>query len=62
MVVSIDESAEKAVVCAGVPEKSDKCKQLNAKDWLNAALGALNGKGGGKANLAQGQVSGLLWW
>ncbi|KAI5673761.1 hypothetical protein M9H77_14125 [Catharanthus roseus] len=55
MVVSTDVTANKALVCAGVPQKSDKCKQLNAKDWLNAAMGPLNGKGGGKGNLAQGQ-------
>lgn len=61
MVVSTDVTANKALVCAGVPQKSDKCKQLNAKDWLNAAMGPLNGKGGGKGNLAQGQVS-LFWY
>ncbi|KAL3521772.1 hypothetical protein ACH5RR_019921 [Cinchona calisaya] len=57
MIISKDETANKAVVCAGVPEKSDQCKKLNAKEWLTAALVPLNGKGGGKGCLAQGQGS-----
>lgn len=57
MVVSKDESANKVVVCAGVPEKCEQYKQLDVKEWLTAALVPLNGKGGGKGCLAQGQVS-----
>ncbi|CAL5430576.1 unnamed protein product [Camellia sinensis] len=55
MVFSTDETANKALVCAGVPEKGDKCKQLKVLEWLVAALKPLNGKGGGgKGGLAQG--------
>ncbi|THG00651.1 hypothetical protein TEA_011320 [Camellia sinensis var. sinensis] len=58
MVFSTDETANKALVCAGVPEKGDKCKQLKVLEWLVAALKPLNGKGGGgKGGLAQGQGS-----
>lgn len=58
LVFSKDEAAKKVLVCAGVPEKGDKCKQLNVKDWLNAALKPLGGKGGGgKGGLAQGQAT-----
>lgn len=57
MVFSTDEQSKKALVCAGVPEKSDKSKQLKVLDWLKAALKPLEGKGGGgKGGLAQGQV------
>ncbi|KAL7229003.1 hypothetical protein ACSBR2_007659 [Camellia fascicularis] len=57
MVFSTDETANKALVCAGVPEKGDKCKQLKVLEWLVAALKPLKGKGGGgKGGLAQGQV------
>lgn len=57
LVFSKDEAANKVLVCAGVPEKGDKCQQLNVKEWLNAALKPLGGKGGGgKGGLAQGQV------
>ncbi|KAL8095523.1 hypothetical protein AgCh_036814 [Apium graveolens] len=56
MVISTDE--KKTLVCAGVPEKSDKSKQLNVLEWLKIALKPLNGKGGGgKGGLAQGQGS-----
>ncbi|CAL5354758.1 unnamed protein product [Camellia sinensis] len=58
MVFSTYETANKALVCAGVPEKGDKCKQLKVLEWLVAALKPLNGKGGGgKGGLAQGQGS-----
>ncbi|CAL5368475.1 unnamed protein product [Camellia sinensis] len=57
MVFSTDETANKALVYAGVPEKGDKCKQLKVLEWLVAALKPLKGKGGGgKGGLAQGQV------
>ncbi|KAK3027950.1 hypothetical protein RJ639_039417 [Escallonia herrerae] len=56
MVFSKDETANKTLVCAGVPEKGDKSKQLKVLDWLKAALEPLKGKGGGgKGGLAQGQ-------
>ncbi|XP_057463277.1 LOW QUALITY PROTEIN: alanine--tRNA ligase-like [Actinidia eriantha] len=56
MVFSMDETANKVLVCAGVPEKGDKCKQLKVLEWLVAALKPLKGKGGGgKGGLAQGQ-------
>ncbi|XP_027109818.1 alanine--tRNA ligase-like isoform X1 [Coffea arabica] len=57
MVISKDGTANKVVACAGVPEKIDQFKQLDAKEWLTAALVPLNGKGGGKGRLAQGQGS-----
>ncbi|XP_059660711.1 alanine--tRNA ligase-like isoform X2 [Cornus florida] len=56
MVFSTDETAQKALVCAGVPEKGDKCKHLKVLEWLVEALKPLKGKGGGgKGGLAQGQ-------
>ncbi|CAI0416242.1 unnamed protein product [Linum tenue] len=56
MVISIDESTNKAVVCAGVPDKSNKVKQLEVSEWLSNALGPLNGKcGRGKDGVATGQ-------
>ncbi|CAK9163128.1 unnamed protein product [Ilex paraguariensis] len=56
MVFSTDETANKALVCAGVPEKGDKKKQLKVLEWLTEALKPLKGKGGGgKGGLAQGQ-------
>lgn len=59
MVFSTDE--KKTLVCAGVPEKSEKSKQLNVLEWLKISLKPLNGKGGGgKGGLAQGQVSILV--
>ncbi|XP_044490104.1 alanine--tRNA ligase-like [Mangifera indica] len=56
MVFSTDETTNKAVVCAGVPEKSDKAKQLEVSEWLSAALEPLKGRcGKGKGGLASGQ-------
>ena len=56
MVFSMDETVNKVLVCAGVPETGDKCKQLKVLEWLVAALKPLKGKGGGgKGGLAQGQ-------
>lgn len=56
MVFSTDESTNKAVVYAGVPEKEEKFKGLEVAEWLTVALGPLKGKcGKGKAGLAQGQ-------
>ncbi|XP_031279372.1 alanine--tRNA ligase [Pistacia vera] len=56
MVFSTDETTNKAVVCAGVPEKSDKAKQLEVSEWLTAALEPLKGRcGKGKGGLASGQ-------
>uniref|UniRef100_A0A1J3HW04 Alanine--tRNA ligase n=1 Tax=Noccaea caerulescens TaxID=107243 RepID=A0A1J3HW04_NOCCA len=56
MVFSTDESTNKAVVCAGVPEKSDEFKQLDVTEWLTTALGPLKGRcGKGKGGLASGQ-------
>lgn len=53
MVFSIDETANKALVCAGVPEQ---CKQIEVLEWLGEALKPLKGKGGGgKGGVAQGQ-------
>ena len=58
MVFSTDESTNKVVVCAGVPEKLDKGKGLEVSEWLTTALGPLKGRcGKGKAGLATGQVS-----
>ncbi|OAY52220.1 alanine--tRNA ligase [Manihot esculenta] len=56
MVFSVDETTNKVAVCAGVPEKSDKCKKLEVSEWLTAALKPLNGRcGKGKGGLATGQ-------
>ncbi|CDY64799.1 BnaUnng00940D, partial [Brassica napus] len=56
MVFSTDETTNKAVVCAGVPDKSDKFKQLDVTEWLTTALGPLKGRcGKGKSGLASGQ-------
>ncbi|KAJ9562621.1 hypothetical protein OSB04_007781 [Centaurea solstitialis] len=56
MVFSTDEESKKALVCAGVPEKSDNSNRLKVLEWLKAALKPLEGKGGGgKGGLAQGQ-------
>ncbi|XP_020993152.2 alanine--tRNA ligase [Arachis duranensis] len=55
MVFSTDKSTNKAVVCAGVPEKGDKGK-LDVTEWLTNALGPLKGRcGKGKGGLATGQ-------
>jgi alanyl-tRNA synthetase len=57
MVFSTDETTNKAVVCAGVPDKGDKGK-LDVSEWLSNALGPLKGRcGKGKGGLATGQVS-----
>ncbi|WJZ80247.1 hypothetical protein VitviT2T_000181 [Vitis vinifera] len=56
MIFSTDETTNKAVVYAGVPQKGDKAKQLEVSEWLTAALGPLKGRcGKGKGGLAQGQ-------
>ncbi|XP_010541854.1 PREDICTED: alanine--tRNA ligase-like [Tarenaya hassleriana] len=53
MVFSTDGTTNKAIVCAGVP---DKYKQLDVTEWLSNALGPLNGRcGKGKGGLATGQ-------
>lgn len=60
MVFSIDESTNKAVVCAGVPEKRENSKQLEVSEWLSVALEPIKGRcGKGKGGLATGQVSSL---
>lgn len=46
MVFSTDENSNKAVVCAGVPDKSDQFKQLDVIEWLTTALGPIKGKAG----------------
>ncbi|KAJ6682416.1 ALANYL-TRNA SYNTHETASE [Salix koriyanagi] len=56
MVFSTDETTNKVVVCAGVPEKLDKGKGLEVSEWLTTALGPLKGRcGKGKGGLATGQ-------
>ncbi|KAJ4822824.1 hypothetical protein Tsubulata_015826 [Turnera subulata] len=56
MVFSMDESTNKVVVCAGVPSKLEKDKQLEVAEWLTTALGPLKGRcGKGKGGLATGQ-------
>ncbi|KAH6815377.1 Alanyl-tRNA synthetase [Perilla frutescens var. frutescens] len=58
MVLSRDEAVNKAFVCAGVPDKDSKYKQLNVTEWLKKVLELISGKGGGgKGGLAQGQGS-----
>ncbi|XP_042048798.1 alanine--tRNA ligase-like [Salvia splendens] len=58
MVFSKDETVNKAFVCAGVPEKDGKYKELNVTEWLKKVLELISGKGGGgKGGLAQGQGS-----
>ncbi|KAL3652105.1 hypothetical protein CASFOL_001786 [Castilleja foliolosa] len=60
MVFSKDEKANKAFVCAGVPEQDDKYAQLKVTEWLKNVLALINGKGGGgKGGLAQGQGTDL---
>ncbi|KAK8943427.1 Alanine--tRNA ligase [Platanthera guangdongensis] len=55
MVLSSDETLNKAVVCAGVPN-TKSMNGLHVLDWLTAAMGPLNGRGGGGKNgIAQGQ-------
>ncbi|KAL4554823.1 hypothetical protein LXL04_037429 [Taraxacum kok-saghyz] len=56
MVFSTDEQSKKTLVCAGVPINSNKSEQLKVKEWLDAALKPIDGRGGGgKGGLAQGQ-------
>ncbi|KAJ4974414.1 hypothetical protein NE237_007588 [Protea cynaroides] len=56
MLFSMDETTNKAVVCAKVSEKGDKSKGFEVLEWLTAAMGPLNGRGGiGKRGCAQGQ-------
>lgn len=56
MVFSVDETANKAVVYAGVPDKGNTWKGLEVSEWLTVALGPLKGRGGkGKGGLASGQ-------
>ncbi|KAE8728960.1 Alanine--tRNA ligase [Hibiscus syriacus] len=56
MVFSIDETTNKAVVYAGVPDKSEQSKLLEVSEWLTNALGPLKGRcGKGKGGLATGQ-------
>lgn len=58
MVFSTDVTTNKAVVCAGVPEKGDKSKLLDVTAWLTTSLEPLKGRcGKGKGGLATGQVS-----
>ncbi|KAK4436125.1 Alanine--tRNA ligase [Sesamum alatum] len=58
MVFSRDDKVNKAFICAGVPEKDGKYKQLNVTEWLKKVLELISGKGGGgKGGLAQGQGS-----
>ncbi|KAI3471319.1 hypothetical protein Pfo_027982 [Paulownia fortunei] len=56
MVFSMDETVNKAFVCAGVPVQDGKYRQLNVTEWLKKVLDLIGGKGGGgKGGLAQGQ-------
>ena len=50
--LSSDAEASKCSVFAAVP--GDLSQKLNAGAWCKAVLEVLGGKGGGKANLAQG--------
>ncbi|KAL0340863.1 UNVERIFIED_CONTAM: Alanine--tRNA ligase [Sesamum radiatum] len=47
MVISKDDQVNKAFICAGVPEKDGKYKQLNVTEWLKKVLELISGKGGG---------------
>ncbi len=51
--VSVDTDKGKALAYAGVPDALTG--RIKANEWVGAALGPLGGKGGGKANSAQGQ-------
>lgn len=56
MVFSVDETANKAIVYAGVPDKGNTWKGLEVSEWLTVALGPLKGRcSKGKGGLAQGQ-------
>ena len=56
MMFSVDIETSKVLVYAGVPDEVAR-KGLVLIDWLQKALEPINGKGGGKGGLAQGQVS-----
>lgn len=61
MVFSTDETLNKAVVYAGVPNSGSKTG-LAVLEWLNEVMKPLKGKGGGGKNgIAQGQVSSVIW-
>ncbi|EFJ48362.1 hypothetical protein VOLCADRAFT_120886 [Volvox carteri f. nagariensis] len=51
--VSVDAEKGKALAYAAVPDSVTD--RLKANEWVSTALGPLGGKGGGKANNAQGQ-------
>ncbi len=53
MILSVDESARTVAIAAGVP-KGLIDDGLKAGDWVRAAAEACGGKGGGKADQAQG--------
>ncbi|KAI4356968.1 hypothetical protein L6164_000945 [Bauhinia variegata] len=56
MVFSTDKTTNKAVVCAGVPEKGNNKGKLDVSEWLSNAMGPLKGRcGKGKGGLATGQ-------
>uniref|UniRef100_A0A7N0U3S3 Alanine--tRNA ligase n=1 Tax=Kalanchoe fedtschenkoi TaxID=63787 RepID=A0A7N0U3S3_KALFE len=56
MVFSKDETANKALVYAGVPPKVDRYKESDLYEWLTSALEPLNGNGGKpKGGLCSGQ-------
>jgi len=57
-VASRDPTKQKVLVLTGVTD--DLKAQLDAGKWLQAALDVLQGKGGGKPNVAQGQ--GTVGW
>ncbi|MGQ0627733.1 MAG: alanine--tRNA ligase [Phycisphaerales bacterium] len=53
MLISTDAQENKLTIIAGVPEGIIK-RGLNAGDWVKAAGAPINGRGGGKPDLAQG--------
>ncbi|KAL2933762.1 Alanine--tRNA ligase [Bienertia sinuspersici] len=56
MIFSVDETANKAIVYAGVPDKGNTWNGLEVSEWLAVGLGPLKGRcGKGKGGLAQGQ-------
>uniref|UniRef100_A0A7N0VMG8 Alanine--tRNA ligase n=1 Tax=Kalanchoe fedtschenkoi TaxID=63787 RepID=A0A7N0VMG8_KALFE len=56
MIFSKDETANKALVYAGIPPKVDKYKESDLYEWLTSALEPLNGNGGRpKGGLCSGQ-------
>lgn len=54
MLFSREETSNKAAVYVGIPNND---KNGMATKWLKSALVPINGKGGGKGGVAQGQVS-----